>query len=170
MKPAEGLLSHADLTELLDYDPATGLFRWKVRASNRVRIGDIAGNKTWHGYWTIYIRGENYLAHRLAWFFTHGQWPDAEIDHIDRTPLNNRIANLRLVSSSQNKMNSRPKKGKRCARKGVYVHREKPLRYRARITVYGVTRHLGVFATEEEAYAAYAEASKHHHGEYGVST
>ena len=65
------------------------------------------------GYRQIRIDYENYLAHRLAWFYVHGAWPDGEVDHIDGATDNNRLVNLRVVTRQQNRWNYslRPRKG-----------------------------------------------------------
>jgi len=45
--------------------------------------------------------------HHIVWYLATGQWPDKEIDHIDRNPKNNCFSNLRLVSRSANNANKR---------------------------------------------------------------
>ncbi len=46
-------LTAARLRELLHYDPATGVFTRKVRTSNRINIGDVAGTLRPDGYLKI---------------------------------------------------------------------------------------------------------------------
>lgn len=98
MKPE---INHEDLTALLHYDPDTGLFTQRLRWWNRP-AGATPGGKTPQGYWAIGIGGKQYLAHRLAWFYVHKAWPDADIDHINRDRLDNRLCNLRVTSRSTN--------------------------------------------------------------------
>src|ERR1700731_2752322 len=93
------------VNEVLSYDPETGIFRWKVKLSDRSPIGKRSGGHTSSGHWRIRVDGHYYLAHRLAWLLTHGVWPRDEIDHINRVRDDNRLANLREASHSQNHAN-----------------------------------------------------------------
>lgn len=92
-------LTHDGLLELLDFDPATGAFVWKVSRSNRVKVGSRAG--TVHrptGGRYIAIGDEKFMAHRLAWFYVHGSWPAQDIRPLDDNYDNCAIANLSEVS------------------------------------------------------------------------
>ena len=98
------------LKSLFEYDPNTGNFV-RLKGVQRSKKGSIAGSydyrKYGSPYWTITINGTYCMAHRLAWLYMYGYNPDGQIDHIDGNPLNNRIDNLRVVSSLQNCMNKR---------------------------------------------------------------
>lgn len=54
----------------------------------------------------ICIDYKNYSAHRLAWLYIHGYLPENQIDHINRQKIDNRICNLREVSSQCNTRNT----------------------------------------------------------------
>lgn len=156
-------LSHGELLGKLDYNPETGEFRWKVKVAIRVKPGQIAGcrDESSGGYWKVGIRGRYYKAHRLAWFYVHGSWPDGEIDHIDRNGFNNSIKNLRVVSRSQNMQNSNMRKPSDTGVRGV--HRLPSGRFRAILTANHVTHRLGTFDTLEQASAAYWRAKEDLH-------
>ena len=42
------------------------------------------------------------MAHRLAWLFHYGEWPENHIDHINGDRSDNRICNLREATVKQN--------------------------------------------------------------------
>ena len=98
-------LTQERLKELLHYDPETGVFTWKVQTSNRVHVGDAAGATEPNGYRRIRVDSGNYRAHRLAWLYVHGKFPEGKLDHHDRDKRNNRISNLRPATDSQNGLN-----------------------------------------------------------------
>jgi hypothetical protein len=118
-----------ELRRLIDYDPASGVFRWKAREArdfpgqprrfekwNTQFAGQIAGciaKST--GYRVFSVKGKQLYAHRVAWLLHHERWPDGEIDHINRVRDDNRIDNLRDVSVALNARNR-----KRSETAGVY--------------------------------------------------
>src|SRR5262245_16202028 len=91
----------AEVREALDYDPATGEFVWKIRASRNVWPGDRSGSVDAKGYRRIEIGGSCFLAHRIAWLLAYGDWPTGELDHINGDPADNRITNLRTRAQNQ---------------------------------------------------------------------
>lgn len=92
-------LTHERLTELLDFDSATGVFVWKIASSNRVKVGDRAGmvRKNAEGRF-LTVDGERFLAHRLAWFYAKGTWAAHDIIPVDGNWDNCAIQNLKEVS------------------------------------------------------------------------
>ena len=95
------------LRALLDYDPVTGVFTWKATRTGQAVAGRIAGGALHTGYHRIQIDGRAFLAHRLAWLYVHEVWPQGQIDHINGVKADNRIANLREATASQNGQNRR---------------------------------------------------------------
>lgn len=110
---------------------------------------------------TFYATSSDGPMHRLILGLGPG---DRTPDHIDGDGLNNRRANLRLVSLSQNAANRRPIRGGASSFKGVTSARG---RWRARLVAKdGSRHHLGYFDTEEAAGAAYDVAALAEWGEY----
>lgn len=138
--------------ELLDYDPDTGVFRWRVTKSG-VRAGKRAGYNHPDGYRYIRVDRVSYQEHRIVWLYIHGYFPENDVDHIDRVRDNNRADNLREVSRQCNLRNSKTS----CANtSGVCgVHWEKRLRkWGARIAVNGKNKRLGIYDDYEDAVCA----------------
>lgn len=94
-----------DIATLLDYCPETGVFRRKTTENNRYPSGSISGTTTKKGYRQIKVAGRRYYASRLAWLLVHSDWPDGQIDHINHIRDDDRIDNLRVVSSLGNNRN-----------------------------------------------------------------
>ena len=156
------LPSQERLKEALDYNPETGVFRWKKPSGKKMKPGDIAGNN--EVYKHIKIDGVNYKAHRLAWMYMTGEDPlETKIDHDDRNPSNIRFSNLRKASDSENVFNSPVRSNNQLGIKGVY---KKGNRYSAQITINYKSIRLGYFDTPEEAYRAYCDAADEYHGEF----
>lgn len=146
------------LREILDYNPLTGEFVWRVNFTMKARKGAPAG---YYGmYVFIRLHGRLYRAHRLAWLYVYGSWPVGDVDHKDRNKHNNAIANLRDVTPSENLMNAKTRVDSSSGHRGV--SRFPNNRWRAYITVNGKQHHLGSFASYEEATQARIAAEKHH--------
>ncbi len=91
------------------------------------------------------------------------------IDHINGNPLDNRKTNLRPASIANNARNRGKQKNNSSGYKGVHKSmskRQASIRWRAQIQVDSKLLHLGVFKTKKEAYQAYCEASRKHHGAF----
>jgi hypothetical protein len=160
-----------ELRRLLSYDPETGVFTWRVtekRGHNgngfSIKSGTVAGS-TSQSYVRIGALGRNYLAHRLAFLYMTGEWPNGVVDHIDGNSQNNAWSNLRVANQSQNVANGKLAKNNKSGFKGVYRHNQTG-RYVALIHANGKKHHLGCFATPEEAHAAYMDAATKHFGEF----
>ena len=149
------------LREVLDYCPDTGVFTWKIRTNSRVKVGDVAGCLDKDGYLRIQIDSRLHFTHRLAWFYVTGEWPPDQIDHINGIRDDNRIANLRAATRSENGQNRRkPQANNTTGYLGVTRHRGKFL---AKIRLDGKRKHLGLFNTPEEAHAAYLKVKREIH-------
>ncbi len=148
----------------LDYAPNTGLFTWKVNIG-KARVGEIAGTPHAKGYIAISVVGQVVLAHRLAWWFVHGKFPDGRLDHRDMDKTNNSIGNLREATNAQNHANRGPQKNNTSGYKGVYWWKTGQ-KWKSQIVVHGKSHFLGYFGTKEEAADAYEAAAERYQGEF----
>lgn len=148
------------LREVLEYDPLTGAFRWRV-SIGRCKAGSVAGTENGNGYTRIIIDKKKYYAHRLAWLFMTGEAPAEQIDHRNLNRGDNRFENLRIATNGQNSAN---RAGRTSAGlKGVQKHGRK---WRAQLWKDGKNTYLGPFETMEEAHRAYVTAHAQLHGSY----
>lgn len=65
-------------------------------------------------YWKIQIQKRKFRRSHIVWFICKGWWPQWELDHKDKNSLNDRIENLREVTTyeqQENRVNSKMYKG-----------------------------------------------------------
>lgn len=164
LKDQNRMITQEYLKSVLDYDRDAGLFT-RLESYKTVRKGDIAGGVNKRGYVCIRVKSKKYLAHRLAWLYEYGVLPNTSIDHINGITTDNRIANLRLVSYSGNNENRRrARKDSSSKLLGISIKRQgNKIKWQARIQVNNIRTYLGIFDTEEEAYAIYLNAKRKYH-------
>lgn len=156
-------LTQEQLMDVLHYNPDTGIFTWVSPTNRRIKAGDVAGTINCSGYSRTKVLGQEYLAHRLAWLYVTGAWPTGMVDHVNCNPLDNRFANLRIATNSQNLANQRLNSRNTSGFKGVTSYRG---RWRATLVKNRKSNHLGYFDTPLEAHEAYCAAAKVHFGEF----
>jgi hypothetical protein len=158
------MLTATRLRELLHYDPETGVFTWAVSAGTAC-AGAVAGSLNNRGYRAIMIGRRYYAAHRVIWLWMTGEWPKHEIDHINMDKGDNRWANLREATHSQNNANSSTYANNSSGFKGVHWFK-RHRKWQAGIRINGKKTHLGYFDTPHQAYANYCLAARKYFGEY----
>lgn len=158
--------------EYISYDPETGLLTFKktwVCSGHTFHVGEIATRPTKKdGYLVLRVQpcGRAILAHRAAWFLHHGEWPIVLIDHDDHDKVNNRKANLRLATQSQNMCNRSAKfPSNTSGFHGVYWHRPTE-KWRATIRVNQKRIEAGAFRDKVAAAHAYDAAARRYHGQF----
>lgn len=159
------------LRTILDYDPETGVFRWRERTDvgrswNTRYAGKIAGcaDRRRGGAPTISINKRDFAAARLAFLYMTGRWPKNETDHRDGRRANNAWANLREATSRQNRQKRCAQSNSRSGVKGVTWRADKR-KWRATIE----RDHLGYFDSAAEAEAAYRAAALERFGEFALA-
>ena len=160
---SEHILTQAELKEFVCYSPDTGVFTWVKSSAKRIKVGSIAGNID-DGYIKFKIKYKSYRAHRLAWLYMTGNFPDygLEIDHKNMNRSDNRWANLRIATKAQNMQNRNVFKNSKSGFKGVSWDKDQN-RWRARMLINKINKHLGFSETAEGAYELYKSAAEKHH-------
>jgi hypothetical protein len=154
MKRMRDALSHEEIKRLLNYDPDTGKFTWKITVNSRAPAGSVAGCINPDGYRQIRVAGIVYKAHRLAWLYVTGKFPLNGVDHINGDRMDNRIDNLRDVSHRENHQNTKFHRNGRLF--GTSFHKQSK-KWEARIRVRDKRIYLGSFDTEQEAHKSYLD-------------
>lgn len=157
------MLTQAELKARLHYDPLTGIFTWLVDSKHRKTKGKIAGSLGANGYVVIVINVKAYKAHRLAWLYVHGKWPEKLIDHINMVRDDNRLLNLREATHAQNMSNRKKKSNNTSGYIGVSKHRNK---WSAYVRKDNVQMHIGLYSSPEEASIAREEKARQLFGEF----
>lgn len=155
-------LTPSRLQAIFEYDAEAGTITRTARTESEPR-GKVMGFTMANGYRAMLIYGKQYYVHRIAFAIAHGRWPTALIDHINGDPSDNRLSNLREATSRENSRNRA-----RSADHGATFYRRYG-KWRASVSVDGRQKHLGYFATKDEALAARVLAEKQHYGEFAPS-
>lgn len=166
-KPPIPELTAEQARALLKYEPETGRLFWLARP--REMFSSYLGYRAWNGRFagaeafTSNMKGYRqggifaraHYAHRVIWLIQTGDWPKADIDHINGDRSDNRWANLRDASRTENAKNAFRKSSNTSGVNGVYRRKGK---WRAQIRVDGRSTYLGDFDSLDDAAAARAAA------------
>lgn len=150
-------LNQTLLKELLDYNPETGVFSWAKDIGYKLKKGQKAGSLSC-GYVRIKLFKKSYMAHRLAFLYMTGKWPDKEVDHINQIRDDNRWTNLREVTRTEN-LRNRVFSCSESGKTGVYWDK-KGGKWRAQIRIDGKNKYLGSFTDLKEAVKVRESAEK----------
>ena len=171
------------LRQLLRYEPETGKLFWKERGPEwfpDTGNGQMANTSGWnkryagteaftstnaYGHRHGHILGKSHYAHRVIWRIVTGNEPENMIDHINGDGSDNRWANLREATCSQNQHNAKVRSDNRSGHKGVTWDKQHQ-KWRAYITSGGKRHHVGLFLDPEQARAAQCAAADSHHGKF----
>ncbi|RLC88294.1 MAG: hypothetical protein DRJ03_03335 [Chloroflexi bacterium] len=146
------ILTQERLKELLDYDSETGVFTRRVSRGG-CKSGSVTGTLIKKGYVQITVHGKIYKAHRLAWLYTYGYFPENDVGHKNRIKNDNRIDNLREASRQCILRNAKLRSTNTSGVTGVYYY--KPTKkWAAHIKTSQKLIHLGYFTNFAQAVQA----------------
>ncbi len=148
-------LTHNDVTNLLDYNPETGVFTWRIGSSGVKSYlqGKTAGCLTPSGYRQLRVGGRIYYEHRLAFFIMTGTFPEQQIDHINHNRSDNSFNNLRECSHVMNNQHRKAITKSKTGIRGVFESADKK-KFVAEVQHMGIRYRLGTFNTKELAKEA----------------
>jgi len=157
------VITAQELHTALRYFPETGEFRVNdkhVATRPRCDLPDAGERYRW-----IRLKGKTYAAHRLAWLYMTGEWPNPMPDHKNRDGLDNRWDNLRQATSAQNNQNRGLASNNTSGRKGVSWSKSHG-QWQAQIKIDGRKKHLGYSSSRDGAHALYVATAIAAWGEF----
>jgi len=171
LKPTEEMGEY--IKENFRYDPDTGYLWWTKPCESkngRRQLDKPVGHVyNTHKYVRINLGLTNGQvscgAHRIAWFLHYGSWPKDVLDHINGIKNDNKIANLREVTSQQNSANAKKKSNCSSQYKGVSFNKGRK-KWEARVCISYKDKRIGYYTSEEEAARAYDKAAREKFGDY----
>jgi len=124
----------------------------------------------WHfSHYGYAVRNYTISKNKYGVIYMHRQILNAphkmEVDHKNLNKLDNRRENIRICTSSQNKMNRPAYTTNKLGIKGVCFHPQTG-KFRARIRFNGIIKSLGLYFSAEDAHKAYQMAQKTLHGQF----
>jgi hypothetical protein len=155
------MITQERLKKLFHYDPSTGFFT-RLISMGTASKGSISNRRDRYGYISIQIDYKDYLAHRLAFLYMTGKFPEIDIDHKDSIKHHNWWDNLREATESQNQQNLKKARvdNKSTGLLGSSFYKGK---YVSKIMLNGKSKHLGYFNTAIEAHERYVEEKRKIH-------
>lgn len=158
------MITQAELKERLNYDADIGIFTWKV-SHGKVKAGCVAGSFDKDNYIRIRLNKKDYRAHRLAWLYMYGEFPNGKLDHANRITNDNRISNLRLATNEQNSFNSKLRTDNTTGIKNVYWNKVRN-KWQVSLSINKKLETIGYFDDIEFADLVATEARNKYHGNF----
>jgi len=180
-RPRLPLPSQKYLQDCFNYDPGTGVLRWKHRprshfttdqafiSINARQVEKIAGTPHYRKRFNnvvveLQIAGQTYIAARIIVKMILDIEPE-DADHEDGDATNNKWLNLRPCTHASNVKNKSVYKSNKLGIKGVSYSKWKK-GYMVDIQNNKIKYQYGPFTTVEEASAVYQKAAEELHGEF----
>lgn len=144
-----------ELRARFGYNPITGNLWNKFREGNRLP------GRVYNPLTPLVVLGQRVKKYRLIWKLHYGVEPPPLIDHKDGNRRHNWIDNLRDATKAQNAYNTSVRSDSVTGVKGVfYKPKRKSKPYHVAVKTPTGKKHIGYYATVEEASAAYQSATE----------
>lgn len=150
-------LTHVELIAALEYDPDTGAMTRRVKSRRNANRDGETGTVSTNGRRYITIEGKQYIAHRLAWFYVYGKWPENNLAPRDGNYLNLQLSNWAEETQADTTRRSKFRSSNTSGLRGVHYDKARN-KWVATINVNYKNKYLGRFDTTAEAGAAYEQA------------
>jgi hypothetical protein len=137
------------------FDCENGVLYRKTSPSLNALAGSIAGYRKHNGYWVVTINQRKFLRSRIVFAMHNGRWPSEYVDHINGDTSDDKHENLRDVPARKNQQNQQTHRDGHMV--GTTFHRATG-KWQSQIMINGLSKYLGVYATQEEAHSAYVAA------------
>lgn len=161
------MLTQETLKKYLIYTPETGIFIWRINIHTRAKAGHTAGTLSYYKYINIKIENKSYPAHRLAFLYMTGNFPESIVAHINCNRSDNTWYNLRQATKSQNAQNSIKSKGNSSGIKGLHIDTKYNGRYYCYVDLYGKRITKSFKLNEKEKAIAWLQQTRTIiHGEF----
>ena len=147
------------IRELFILDRTNWVLIWRVSPSQSVSAGQVAGCLDRKGYRRIRVDGKEHRAHKLIWAYVHGEFTTNVLDHINHSPTDNRIVNLRPTTNKGNGKNVPLGSANTSGVMGVVRHKAAG-KWQAQICDNGKPIYLGLFTNKNDAIKARRAAEK----------
>ena len=156
------MIDQQTVKKLFYYDAESGMLLWRNGHGRNVKPWQQAKAQNGHGYYTAKINNTSHLVHRLIWLYVHGRFPEKYIDHKNRIRNDNRLCNLRNVSTTDNAQNISLPKHNTSGHMGIswYARDQK---WNVYIKVNKKNKWLGRYASIDDAIAVRKAAEQAHY-------
>ena len=159
---------YLELNELqlrIDSEDSLNIYSWRENKTKpsywlKRKVTILINKKTGYKSHIIKINRKNYILSRVIYKAHNPEWDITDngksnlIDHININSLDNRIENLRILTTQQNNFNSNAK---------GYCWDNNASKWRADIRVNNISTYLGLFTEEADARQAYLTAKEKYH-------
>ena len=158
MKPS---LEYLNTRIRVDVDAGKVFWIDATKHHRRLNGKEAGTSRTQHSgksYWHVKVDSYPLKRSHIVFLFSTGNWPTLQIDHINGNSLDDRVANIREATATQNAWNHKGRAKTTDLPMGI---RELPSgMYQARIAKDKTTIHLGSFPTLEQAVSVYQNKRK----------